>query len=179
MKHAMLDIETLGKGPKAVVLSAAVIIFNNNFEEITSRVVYFDVIGQVEKGRSIDASTVAWWMDQSVDARRRAFCQEHAMCEDSLRELSSAIRGCETVWAKSPQFDCTIMESLYADFGLEAPWHYREPRDLRTIVKLAAQASYEAPEFKGIEHDPLDDCRHQATELYRALKALGMDGKIA
>src|SRR3546814_3401051 len=37
------------------------------------------------------------------------------------------------IYANSPNFDCTIMKSLYNDHGMTIPWDFRKERDLRTL----------------------------------------------
>lgn len=46
------------------------------------------------------------------------------------------------VWANSPTFDLTMLESEYSSIGMEVPWSYREEMDIRTIRSLLVCPSH-------------------------------------
>jgi hypothetical protein len=83
----------------------------------------------------------------------------------------------ERVWGNGSHFDIAILEHAYAVVGKVAPWHYRAPRDLRTIKELAELRHGFVVgadiKFSGDPHNALDDAVHQAkiiSDSYELIK---------
>lgn len=190
----MIDIETLGTDQRAVVLSIGAIAFDaenpdaNMFEghpvagdmpgqlPIFYTALNFDE--QLAKGRTIKADTLRWWMRQNADAQIAAFDtveatphQDGWMGETmALRSLARFIEfqmgSTGKIWAKSPSFDLTILESLYRDFDDTPPWRYAQERDVRTIIDVAV-----IPNPVG-KHEPIEDCLGQIKAVQDAYAKL-------
>lgn len=143
----MLDLETLGVTPNAVVTQVAMTAFDlSEPERIISEVVeYLPIQPQLDAGRQIDASTLTWWMRQS-DVARGVFSKSDG---DDPEELNALIRHIRRkfvqltenkdyqVWARGPQFDVVMLESLMFMVKESAPWKYDSVRDLRTLMDAA------------------------------------------
>lgn len=69
-------------------------------------------------------------------------------------------------------FDTVILANAYRRNGSEPPWHYQEPRGLRTILE-AARIDEDSMPWQGTEHIAIDCARHAAAALKLALDALG------
>jgi hypothetical protein len=54
-----------------------------------------------------------------------------------------------------------VYEAVCAAVGFRPPWHYRAPRDTRTLFDLAELDARDLP-FVGVKHNALDDAIHQA-----------------
>src|SRR3546814_8115714 len=66
------------------------------------------------------------------------------------------------IYANSPNFDCTIMKSLYNDHGMTIPWDFRKERDLRTLCSMAGINAKEVAKVSGfVPHNAYWDCRQQ------------------
>lgn len=137
-----------------------------------------------------DPETVAWWNDQSADAQAafadpvdladglREFTQwfQIAAMQDAMSNLGPG-KVCDgrdiRLWAHGPQFDMPIAAAAYDACGLPVPWHYRAPRDTRTIFDAAGIEDHSAwlkqhPGPLGILHHALDDAICQARAVCAA-----------
>jgi hypothetical protein len=124
-----------------------------------------------------DPQTVQWWSEQSDEAQA-AFADPVDLREGLLGftswivnmypgpwdgEITDQIR----LWVHGSHFDIPILAAAYAACGLPVPWHYRAPRDTRTIFDAAGIDDHSAwlkqhPGPLGIPHHALDDAICQA-----------------
>lgn len=171
----MLDIETLGRKPGCVVLSIGVCTFDleNVFADVTYEVLV-DPLSCQHLGMEIDHETYSWWQEQDPEVFRR-MTSGNVPIQSALRELTEWLGavGMSEVWAKSPQFDCAILEYAYWRTGLPVPWTYRQPRDLRTLLALVPD-DLTAGLTCSAEHDALADAIFQAEQARLALKYLSL-----
>ena len=174
MIETMIDIETLDTGPRAVVLSAAVVTFTQEEGSKDSRSVTFDIDRQLAKGRTISESTLTWWMSQSDEARHMAFGGPRTDIYSGLHRLADGVTPGSAHWANSPSFDMTILGSLYEDFDIKVPWPYWACRDVRTLKDLAQIEDDWKPSepISGVAHDPVYDCRWQIELVREARRRL-------
>ena len=77
------------------------------------------------------------------------------------------------IWANGPHFDISILEAVYHAVGLPVPWHYRAPRDFRTITDAAGMTREEFSNY-GDAHNALHDAIAQAMTVCEAYKRLGL-----
>ncbi|SFV31438.1 exodeoxyribonuclease VIII [Devosia crocina] len=158
MRDIMVDIETLGTTAGSPILSIAAIAFDAETqawgEEFQANI---DPATALAPGMAIDIKTVAWWMEQSEEARSAAFTGTMPL-RDALDGFAQLIKQHqpERVWAKPPSFDLVILEAAYRAFGQEAPWHYRTPRDMRTLTDFAIFTRKTTP-----SHIAIEDVRDQ------------------
>lgn len=84
MNHLMIDLETMGSGPYAPIISIGAVFFDPNAGAIGDD---FQVNVSLESSMRFrarpDASTILWWMEQGEDARK-------ALTNDT-EELSTAL----------------------------------------------------------------------------------------
>ena len=65
------------------------------------------------------------------------------------------------IWGNSARFDIGKLEDAYVACSYhDNPWYFRSERDVRTLVAFAPDVKANIP-FEGIEHSPIDDCKHQ------------------
>ena len=138
MNDLMIDIETLGTAPGSVILSIGAIEFDANTGDY-GREFYVSIDPQscIDVGMTMDFSTIKWWMDQSEKARSEAFSGivNVSVALDLLSDFVKSV-GADRVWAKPPSFDHILTEAAYRICKKEIPWHYKTPRDLRTLLDL-------------------------------------------
>lgn len=133
-----------------------------------------------------DPETVKWWNDQSPEAHA-AFtnpvdlwkaCYEFRYWIWRNSQPTERFENWEpgenvTVWANGPQFDVSILAEVYHAVGLPVPWHYRAPRDFRTITDAAGMTREEFSNY-GDAHNALHDAIAQAMTVCEAYKRLGL-----
>lgn len=125
-----------------------------------------------------DPDTVKWWSEQSDDAQA-AFADpvDLAVALERFRSWIAHIGDPRTlrIYAHGPQFDCSILEAAYHAVGLPVPWHYRAPRDTRTVFDLCGITDHSAwldQYATGTVHHALDDAICQARAVCAAMARL-------
>jgi len=173
MKDLMIDIETLGTGSNAVVVSIGAVLFDRDTGEIgpkfSKNLAYQD---QLTVGRKVTESTIGWWMSQSNEARCNSFMKVSHSTKDALLDFKEFIESnvsddCRP-WGNGPSFDLVILESLFDDFDIKHPWHFRHVRCLRTFKDLIYNGKDLVRE--GVYHDALDDAVHQAKIVIEGIR---------
>ena len=175
---AMLDIETLGTGTDAVILSAGVVLFNLEEEddydtlddENRSWYNRFNVQEQLDHGHSVTYDTIHWWMKQGVQAKQ-VFSEKVRFPNDyALTKLVSWLGNAqETVlWGNGSGFDIPIFRALFKTYGIDFPFRFWNENDFRTLRRLAGGKKFEID--RGTIHHALEDAKYQvlaAQEYYR------------
>ncbi len=181
-----VDVETLGLTSKCVVTQLGALGVDMDDPEAERREVeeYLPIQPQLTIGRNIDASTLLYWLGPKVTEEARLRFQRSS--GDDMDELTALVQSFHSkitrliesasyyeVWAKGPQFDINIIESLFSDLGLAPPWSYDRIFDLRTTMNLAGVGKYEiAPRAGLIPHVALHDCKHQQDLLEESMRRL-------
>lgn len=152
---------------------------------------YYDMNGYYRRyPLTRDPQTVQWWSEQSDEAQG-AFADPvdlgvalgrfsdwlHRLMpvpteHPRLRPLSN-IR----LWSHGAAFDPPILAAAYEAVGLPIPWHYRAPRDTRTLFDAAGIEDHSAllarhPGPMGVSHHALDDSICQARAVCAAYNRL-------
>lgn len=132
-----------------------------------------------------DPRTVQWWSEQSDEAQaafadpvdlRKALEQFGdwliRLHGDNTRHYSIGFNAAYhpddiRIWSHGAAFDPPILAAAYAATGLPVPWHYRAPRDTRTLFDAAGVDDHSAwlaarPGPLGVAHHSLDDSICQA-----------------
>lgn len=173
-KHISIDIESLATTADAVILSIGAVVFDATGLYDT----FYTVLDTRSQGtRRVDPATEAWWSKQSEEARAvlTAKDREHVLFAlGRLHEFVNA-NDHEGIWAMGSQFDIAALELMYSTLNLPIPWHYRSPRDLRTVRAQFFKAFSAAtlPSHDGVAHHALDDAVRQAREAQHMNKQLG------
>ena len=168
-KNIMLDLETLGKEPKSVIVSIGAVEFSET--EVTENKFYINIDPEdcQSYGLKINASTFLWWMGQSAAARLAITGSEKVKLKEALTSFSSWLlmdssKDDVIVWGNGSDFDNTILSSSYSETGLEQPWSFRNNRCYRTIKNLFPDIKIET---SGTRHNALDDAISQAHHLVK------------
>lgn len=174
IEHVMVDIETLGKGNNAAILSIGMVKFNPFTEDIyDSFYVPVDPESCQALGLKIDASTVMWWLHSDRDAARAAMMQETRV------DLPSALYGLvdwfgedKPVWGNGATFDNVILSNAFRACNIDQPWQFWNDKCYRT---LKGQAKNIKLVREGVYHNALDDAISQAKHMQDIVDYLGLN----
>lgn len=172
--HVMNDIETLGTGDDALILSIGAVKFDAD-GEFDSFHMAIDVDDAQYHGLTITAGTVLWWLgEDKADARRALLGMVRHPLLTVLTEYQSwyGEKSLPT-WGNGATFDNVIMRSAFRAVGQDVPWQFWHDRCYRTMKSLPG-----APKMtrKGVHHSALDDARSQAHHLIDIWNHLGFEG---
>lgn len=138
MMHIMLDIETLGTRPGAVILSVALVRFSDEAQVSIN----LSVPDQQALGLEVDPTTRAWWSQQDPVAWQAATVnplQLRTGLEYIGTWLNWAAGGDDfLVWCHGATFDCPLLGEVYRRAGMDTPWKFWNIRDTRTLYDLAS-----------------------------------------
>lgn len=172
----MVDIETLGAGPRAVVLTLGAVLFNDEetWGDFYRRLNYETQLRRHR--REVDAMSLAFWAAQPPEVYRGAVLGNRAPLIADLAAFSeyvSAAGPMTEVWAHSPSFDLVILESLMRDEGVTVPWSYRDARDVRTLrAEAGLPRDWRPADLPGPEHNALADCLTQVAAVQECWRRL-------
>lgn len=173
--HYVVDLETMGKGPKAAIVSIGCVrvehgqIAGSYYERV-------ELDYSMAIGGEVDASTVQWWLQQSAEARAEIDGSQPgtvylATALHSLAQFMGEGQASPDhilVWGNGSSFDNVILRGAFERCWNSAPWKFWNDRDLRTLLAIFPEAK-KAVEFKGIKHHALHDALHEAHQLCHAL----------
>lgn len=173
MKHTdiSLDLETLGTAPGSVITQIGVCAFDLDGQQGASANFWIDPQSCLDLGMTVSWSTIRWWMQQSEKART-AFV---GSADRFNMPLSNALAGLNVwlaentvadfcIWGHGSCFDVVLLEDAYRRTGVDIPWHYRNIRDLRTLVSLFPVEKMPSEN----EHIAMDDAITQANWIMQA-----------
>lgn len=190
----MVDIETLGKGSCPPVLQIAARCFNPRTGE--SYKASFDETADISSLMSkIEPDTLKWWLDTNptlfAKLVKRGTVSERQIVIDFLKWLAS-LGPTEDIrlWGNGVLFDNRIIKEKCDQFSFGYPVFYRNDRDVRTIVELAAMKmnmtteaftklqkdlfSSTLTETAGEYHDAMTDVNFQIQMVCYAFAELGL-----
>jgi hypothetical protein len=179
--HVMLDLETMStRGDAAIVEIGAIAFDPETGEEVTSGreesfvTARFRAYVSVFDGH-VDPRTVAWWLQQKAalalgEGMASGDCLVEAL--QSFQGWFAALGDVSAVWSHGATFDTPILALAFERHGMRAPWHYRTPRDTRTLYDLAPGGMPDVEKDPTREHGALYDCEVQIKQVVGALKAL-------
>jgi len=181
MQDLMIDIETMGSGNNAAIVSIGAVRFDIRTGDIGAYCHEpVSLVDSVKLGLEMAPDTVLWWLQQSAEAQASWNVKHPKLLASGLGVLTKlvemSVNGERTaqVWSNSPSFDCVILRSAYKVCGQPTPWVYRAERCQRTLVQLASDTGFDpkATTRKGTAHSALDDCYHQIEVCCRAWRHL-------
>ena len=169
----MLDIETLGLRPMSVITQVAAVPFELNDTNLSFGMNFnINLKSCLDNGGIIDASTLLWTAENNLKSIKNSGNEYYIY--DALNKLDEFFHEVRpvNVWAKSPQFDCVILESWYNHYNLPIPWKYNQLMDVRTINYVGKELFGLGEEMEVIHnrykdklHDPIQDCFFQIEVL--------------
>jgi len=175
MVEIMLDLETMGKGPRAAITQIGAVAFDAERQIILDRFqCNVNLESSVRCGGEMDTSTVLWWLNQSDEARevyKAATCHIRNALQD-FREFITAYEPAECeglpVWGNGASFDNVILRGAYERIEMQTPWKFWQDRCYRTVKAMNKGVPFERV---GVHHLAVDDAESQALHLMKILKA--------
>lgn len=168
--NCMIDLETLGVGPNALILSIGAAKFTTDKIKIVDR--FHQAIEPVTAfalGGVMDPDTVLWWMQPEREVARQAWLKlPRVHVAEALEGFSAWLGGNMPVWGNGASFDNVILRRAYERVGLECPWNFFNDRCYRT--KKAEAPGVKTKRF-GTHHSAVDDAIYQVEHLRDVLKA--------
>lgn len=173
MNNVMIDLETMGTGPRSAIASIGAVKFGKH--HVTDSTLIIVRLSSCQAiGMEMDPDTVTWWMRQDEEARRR-FELPGMPIDSALDALESWIGKDAVVWGNGSDFDNVILGEAYRLTNKKKPWHFAKNRCYRTIRSMC-------PEIElvriGVHHDPKDDAETQAQHLIQCIHRLGVSDAI-
>lgn len=167
MKDVMLDFETFGNGPDAVVCQIGACYFDRTTGEI-GETFKVNVNARTSKGE-LDADTVYWWLSQSDEARK-SLTGGMTLEILAFANLNRFLEKSKAIWSHAT-FDFVLLTETLKRLGIEPAFGYRAARDIRTLIDLA---DVDTRDFQreGVAHDALEDCKFQVKYCVAAMKKL-------
>lgn len=170
--HLMVDLETMGSGPDAPIVSIGAVYFDPSTGNTGAE--FYQVVSlesSMSFGMKPDASTIQWWLKQSSEARSAILVDEAMGLRETLELLAdfiaeNAANGSHTVqlWGNGCSFDNVILRRAYALAETPFAVPFWNDRDVRTMVELGKSVGinprFDIP-FEGDMHNALSDARHQ------------------
>lgn len=179
-----VDAETLSQKYDAPIIAIGAVHFNRVTGKLGQTFYQEITIDSALKAGRPSGECLQWWFGQSAKARQvfvekaeGKFSLATVLMNFSTWCRSTAVGGAPRVWAKGPSNDVTWIERAMevGGHGLTVPWHYRNIRDVRTILELAEEiAGFDVSKVPnvGTAHNALDDAVYQANVICAARAAL-------
>jgi hypothetical protein len=167
--HLMIDIEGLGTGPDAAILTIAAQSFDPFGTGYHNRHYYSRITLESQENRRIQDDTLAWWATQP-EAQAEAFAEDNRVpLDQALDELYRLAWQHDYIWAQGPTYDINILEHAYKSYGKTQPWKFYRIRDSRTVLSLWPERP-----VPPTSHHALEDTRKQIDILQQTLKHLNV-----
>ena len=178
--HVMIDIETLGMQPGSAILSIGAVIFDPRIIVGESILQKFYVVVNTDScthiGLSVDPSTVAWWEQQSPEAKMVLLLASSSATSRDVRQalqyLANFIPENALVWSNGANFDQPLLDVAYNRCGQKLPWKYFNSRCYRTI-KSMCEDEKALRSVNELKHDALSDAVFQAQHLVAMVQSKG------
>lgn len=168
----MVDLETLGVGNDALILSIGAVKFNAT-EIVDGFHVGIDPVSAEFYDRKIDGGTVMWWMQPDrAEARANLLALEKVDMPSALIGFAAWV-GPDSLplWGNGATFDNIILRSSYEACRMEYPVKFYHDRCYRTLKGLVPDIELVR---EGTHHDALADATSQAKHLLAIVAALGV-----
>lgn len=179
--NVMVDIETMGVGLKPALLSIAAIAFDEEGSEVSEFEVGVNLASCIFAGLDVNMSTIEFWKGQSEEAQK-------ALMEVQFKSLTlggalgSLFKWTNSVKEKHPAEDFLLWgNGMISDnvwllsasnaIGLDMSEyikHYEHAcyrQEMRNCKKIYGINPHKEIPFIGVEHDAMDDTRHQVRAL--------------
>jgi hypothetical protein len=158
--NVMVDLETMGDGANAAIVSIGAVRFNE--EGITDK--YYQIVDLqscIDSGLVVTGSTIQWWLKQS-DQAREEIAQRGIHLAAALQDFTTWLGDDVILWGNGASFDNVILASAYRAVSHRLPWKFWNDRCYRTVKN-------QFPEIKldrtGTHHNAVDDAYSQAWHL--------------
>lgn len=186
----MVDIERFGDN---ALTQIGAIRFNpeGHGHDAESDIFHINVITD---SWSMDYETVAWWMQQSVEARTALFEPKPVTAYSALKEFAiwCGRKPFDEMWAGPASYDLRLLRQDYQQFSedgincavarpgesteqqiaLAVPWRYSQERCTTTLFRSAPSKIWEfvPDQYAKLKHIAWVDATVQSLSVQRAIK---------
>ena len=175
-RDVMVDLETLGTEPGAVIISSGAVVFDRQRGVLLDELYRgIDPRDAVSHGLHMDVGTVMWWMQQSDAARAALTRGQRFPLVEALLDFSMLLTTADKyggpdwprddgvrVRGNGAAFDNVLLRAAYEAIGRTPPWGFWNDRCYRTFRN-------EYPDVPRVEpdtaHHALADARAQAQHV--------------
>ena len=170
----MIDLETLATSTDAAILTIGAVKFDPFGRELKepamdSFYVRVDLDSCDEIGLVTNDDTIAWWANQSKEAKEEAFSESNRIhIKDAFDQLYKFCWGAKRVWSNGAAFDVVICETVFKRIGKAVPWNFWQVRDVRTAFDLGINPI--RPPVTA--HHALEDAWNQAVGIQNVYNTL-------
>lgn len=172
MNHVMLDLETLGVGDDAAIVSIGAVRFDLHSEklgpEFEAKIEFSPSAGKIEPG------TVKWWLEQPKEAQEALLSGERISLADAIRGFNSFLKASpvEGFWSNGPTFDERLINQAASRCKKRLDYPFRASRCMRTYAMLGRDRGVSLSRIQNpLQHDALQDAIYQA----RVVQAIHAD----
>ncbi|PCJ51987.1 MAG: ATPase [Planctomycetota bacterium] len=171
--HVMVDIETLGTGSNAAIVSIGACLFTlgNGPDGLNTFYQRVDLRSCLDAGMDVDARTVLWWLERSPEALLELTEMDSRMdVRSALLAFKEWLPDDYCVYSNGPSFDAKILSTAMEKMDIE-PVKFCRERDHRTAIDFLGDRCGKSPKearrfLKGEQgqtpHHALDDAIKQA-----------------
>ena len=175
MTDFMVDIETISTKPNAAIVAIGACEFDMETGE-TGREFYTNIKwdSNLNYNRDVDLNTIQWWMKQSDGARMALFEGESSTLPSALMKFALFYKECGKlpIWSHA-NFDEQILRNAFEAVNLKCPWHYRDVRDIRTLVGMLPKSVWDGINSEtrrlGDHHNALHDALYQCSYVSKGM----------
>lgn len=162
----MIDLETLGLGADATIISGAAVVTDLDNPEWNYGTPALNYKFYLDQGRVIDPKTLEWHLNQPTDIIEANLKGSRVKLIQFLLDIALT-KDITTYWSKGVDFDIAILENAYKQVGGTIPWNYRQKRCFRTVEAWMPELSKELSDnpYKA-NHTALGDALSQARILH-------------
>ena len=180
----VFDIETLDVESTSVVLSAAIVYFDekSTYQSLLDDCLFvkFDAKEQIKKyKRTVSKSTLEWWGKQSDHAKKISFypSDKDLTAVEAISQIRKYLKRESKekmiMWSRGA-IDSVIMDSLCKAMDVKPLIFYNQHREIRTALDLLSKTcvnGYCQVDLKGFsremvkKHDPVHDVCYDAIQL--------------
>jgi hypothetical protein len=171
--NVMLDLETMGVEPNAVICSIGAVKFDLDPAAKDNPILdtfycTVDAASCKKAGLTFSQSTIDWWKTQ--DQKTLKQLTEGCLSLAEALQQFSAWFGSKSLptWGCGAGFDNVIMNSAYTAIGRKRPWTPWDDRCYRTVKNLI---QIKVPTRAGTYHNSLDDAKFQTMHLLAMLQS--------
>lgn len=174
--HIMIDLETLSLDKNAVITQIGWCLFEPEVPGgiFDSGCCSMNIAEQIRNGRNVSWDTMAWWMLENEEARKllvqKSNSQSMTLClDDFINRFDWHQDSMKGVWSNGLLFDLVILQNCFEFYKRRVPWHYRAPRDFKTIRSLRPHMASNKP---AIAHSAEHDAIAQALDVQEVMHSL-------
>jgi len=188
----ILDTETLGMDSSSVILSIALLHFDetkdNTLESLCENTLFLKLLAKEqinEYNRIVDKSTIEWWNKQCDLAKDFSFKPKKS--DITVKEAITCLRNYISKYSKDPDkeicwirgtLDQMVLDSLFNVVNEKKLFYYSNYRDVRTFLAFNTETGMKGyaeidPElYPGtwnkedvIKHNPVYDVAYDALQI--------------